>query len=189
MVLFQDDLYESVYFKHEDPVKARKQMIFHTFPDIEVYHTKDVWKKHPSKEGLWLFSGRTDDFVKLGSLTKFNATYVENIVLRDERVKGVVMGGEGREVPFLLVEVGEGVDELEALEEVWRVVEDIHAEVSEDIRVERDMVMCTERERPMPRVGAKNTVNRRKTNEEYAEEIEWLYQRRLESLNGVLHEK
>lgn len=181
MVPFQDDLCESVYFKHEDPAKARKQMIFHTFPDIEIYYTKDVWKKHPTKEGLWLFSGRTDDFVKLGSMTKFNATYVENIVLRDERIKGVVMGGEGREVPFLLVEVGEGQDEGEVLEHVWGVVE--------GIRLERGMIMCTERGKPMPRVGSKNTVNRRKTNEEYTEEIEGLYQRRLKLQEGGLQGK
>lgn len=59
---FQDDLFESVIVCHRDPEEARTQIIFHVFPNLDVYRTKDVWRENtdPGKKGLWLYCGRTD---------------------------------------------------------------------------------------------------------------------------------
>ena len=78
-------------------------MIFNVFPELDKYHTKDVWKPHATKKELWLYSGWTDDFVELRTMTKFDASHIEGLVGKDRRVTGVVMGGDAREVSFLLV--------------------------------------------------------------------------------------
>jgi hypothetical protein len=174
---FQDDLYESIYIKHEDPEKANRQMVFHTFPDLQFYPTRDLWRKHPTKEGLWEYAGRSDDFVKLSSLTKFNATHIEGIVLQDPRIQAAVVGGDGKSVPFLLLELAEGVKEKEALEVIWPPIETINAKMSKDIRLGRNMIIFTNPGKSMVRVENKGTTSRKATIEKYAQEIEDLYLR------------
>jgi acyl-coenzyme A synthetase/AMP-(fatty) acid ligase len=173
---FQDDLYESVVVKHSDAEMASTQMVFFVFPELDVFHTKDVWREHPTKKGLWTMCGRTDDFVKLSSLTKFNGTHVEEAVLRHPLVKDVIMGGEGRRVPFLLVGlVDDGMDCEEALGQIWPVIDGVNDTISPEIRLKKEMVLFTTPVKPMKRVG-KGTVNRRLTLKDYADEIEKLYQ-------------
>ena len=93
-------------------------------------------------------------------------------------VKAVVMGGEGRKVPFLLVElVDEGLSEKEALDALWPAIEKTNKEISSDIRLKREMVMFAQPGKPLKRVLGKGTTNRRATTEDYADEIEELYQR------------
>jgi acyl-coenzyme A synthetase/AMP-(fatty) acid ligase len=182
---YQDDLYESVIVKHTEPGKVGTQIIFHVFPELDVYHTKDVWREHPTKKGLWLMSGRTDDFVKLSSLTKFNATHIENILLKNPLVKAVVMGGEGRKIPFLLVELAdERMDEKEGLDALWPAIEETNQEISWEIRLNKEMVIFAKPGKPLQRVMGKGTTNRRATTADYAEEIEGLYRRNAGLMNG-----
>jgi acyl-coenzyme A synthetase/AMP-(fatty) acid ligase len=182
---YQDDLYESVIVRHTDPEKAGTQVIFHVFPELDVYHTKDVWREHAAKKGLWLMCGRTDDFVKLASLTKFNATHIESVLLKNPMVKAVIMGGEGRKVPFLLVELAdEEKNERDALGTLWPVIEETNQYVSWEIRLKKEMVIYAAKGKPLKRVLGKATTNRRATVEDYAEEIKRLYQRNVVLMNG-----
>jgi acyl-coenzyme A synthetase/AMP-(fatty) acid ligase len=182
---YQDDLYESVVVRHTDPIKFGTQVIFHVFPDLDVYHTKDVWREHPTKKGLWLMCGRTDDFVKLANLTKFNATHIEATLLTNPMVQAIVVGGEGRKTPFLLIELAdEEMDENEALGALWPLIEERNKEVSWEIRLKREMVMFAKKGKPLKKVGAKGTTNRRATIEGYAKEIEELYGRNAALMNG-----
>lgn len=174
----QDGFFESVILRHGDEADAKAQPIFNVFPELDRYPTKDVWKEHATKKGYWLYSGRTDDFVKLQTLTKFNASHIEGCVGKDRRVKGVVMGGEGREVPFLLVELDEGIDEEKVREEMWCLVEEVNSRVLSEIRLGEEMTMFTVEGKPMKRVMGKGTVNRRATIQEYEGKIEKLYQKR-----------
>jgi hypothetical protein len=185
---FQEDLYESVFFKFEEPEKATTQFIFHIYPDIDVYHTNDVWQEHETKKGHWMFSGRMDDFVKLTSLTKFNATHIEGHVLKDRRMNAAIMGGDGRPVPFLLIELVDDVSQEEALDDLWQQIEMINDTMSRHIRLERDMIMFTTPGKPIPRIGNKHTTNRSGTIQLYAEEIENLYQKKTNILRDEVHD-
>ncbi len=128
---FQHDLCESVIVRHADPEKAKTQMIFHVFPELNVYHTTDVWKPHLNKNDLWLYPERTDDFIKLRDLTKMNTLHVEGLILKDPRVKACVMKGEGKKVPFLLIELVDQETSVEnATEELWPMVEGISKQMS-----------------------------------------------------------
>jgi hypothetical protein len=102
------------------------------------------------------------------------------LIAKDRRVKGVVMGGAGREAPFLLVELDAGIDEEKAREELWPLVGEANSGVLREIRLREEMIMFTSKGKPMKRVFGKGTVNRRATIEEYKGEIDDLYQRRAE---------
>ena len=56
------------------------QGIFHTFPDIKEMSMKDLFTPHPTKPGLWLFNGRTDDVVVLSNGNKIHPKDVEAII-------------------------------------------------------------------------------------------------------------
>jgi len=100
-------------------------------------------------------------------------------------VKAVVMGGEGRKVPFLLVELADQeMDEKEVLHALWLVIEETNRKISWEIRLKKDMVIFAKKGRPLKRVLGKGTTNRRATVEDYAEEIEELYQRNTGLTNG-----
>jgi hypothetical protein len=90
------------------------------------------------------------------------------------------MGGAGREVPFLWVELDVGIDEKKAREELWSLVEEVNSSIMSEIRLREEMIMFTVTGKPMKRVLGKGTVNRRMTLEEYKGEIDDLYQRRAE---------
>jgi hypothetical protein len=89
MILFleHDGLFESVFIRHMDESDAKGQLIFNVFPELDRHPTKDVWKDHATKKGFWLYSGRTDDFVKLHTHTTFNAGHIEGLIAKDRKVK------------------------------------------------------------------------------------------------------
>ncbi|TGO46611.1 hypothetical protein BOTNAR_0576g00070 [Botryotinia narcissicola] len=59
--LFTQDLYE-LYFIRQSSLTL-SQGVFSTFPHLNEYSSKDLFSKHPTKEGLWHFEGRTDDVI------------------------------------------------------------------------------------------------------------------------------
>jgi hypothetical protein len=179
----QDGLFESVFFRHKDESDAKAQLIFSVFPELDRHSTKDVWKEHPTKKGFWLYSGRTDDFVRLENAATFNASHIEGLIAKDRRVKVVVMGGAGRKMAFLLFELDAGIDEEKTREELWSLV---NSGILREIRLRKEMIMFTLKGKPMKRVFGKGTVNRRATIEEYRGEIDGLYQRRAEQTKQLV---
>ncbi|RDL38882.1 Uncharacterized protein BP5553_03222 [Venustampulla echinocandica] len=175
---FQDDLCESVIVRHEYPELAKTQMVFHVFPELKVFHTQDVWKEHPTKKGLWLYCGRTDDFVKLNTLTKFNASHVEGLLMKDPRISGAIMGGDERDMPFLLLELADkGAVPPDIVVDLWPVIEKANEDLAIEIRLKQNMVLIATAEKPLQRIF-KGTINRRAALEGYTTEIEELYRRR-----------
>lgn len=56
-----DDQYEMVLVR--DRLFDLFQAVFVTFPKIFEWRTRDLYTKHPSKPGLWLYKGRADDII------------------------------------------------------------------------------------------------------------------------------
>ncbi|KAF2138742.1 uncharacterized protein K452DRAFT_300824 [Aplosporella prunicola CBS 121167] len=154
------------------------QNIFKLYPEIDVYHTKDLFREHETKKGLWIFSGRTDDFVKLSNLTKFNASHVEVVIDRHPLVRDAIMGGEGRSRPFCLIQTKEGMDgECNAvLEEIWPAFEEANKHSAKDIQLTKEMILLAKPEKPIRKAG-KGTINRRATLADYEDEVRELYER------------
>ena len=193
----EEKLHELVLYQHDlrapdDNSGYPKQMIFQRFPDQRCYHTKDLFTPHPSREkpDLWLYTCRTDDFISLSGLAKFNATALEVIINRHSTIDAVVIGGAGRDRPFAIVQTVESPDEKVPQESfvgslsaprdrvvstIWEAFVEANSTVSERKRIYRDKIIVATKTKPIRRLG-KNTIDRRRTLEDYAVDIERMYQ-------------
>lgn len=175
---YADDLHEMVI--ERVPGEREVQIIFNVLPPGEQeYHTKDLFREHAAKKGRWKFAGRTDDFVKLASMTKFSAGHVEVLLDRHPLVRDTVVGGDGRKEPFVLVQLQESEGQRareEVLADIWPVFEEANALVAEEIRLRKEMVLFATPDRPFRKAG-KGTINRRATLADYEDEIRRMYER------------
>lgn len=94
-------LHELVFVRNEN---SKHQGAFYTFPELEEYHMKDLYERHPTKEGLWKYRGRSDDIIVLSNGEKFNPRIPEEILSSNVAVQTALIVGSGREQPLLLVE-------------------------------------------------------------------------------------
>ncbi|KAG8165060.1 hypothetical protein KVR01_005335 [Diaporthe batatas] len=171
-----DNLYE-----HIIPRKPELQLyqgVFGTFPDLQEWPMKDLYSKHPTKEGLWLYRGRADDIIVFSTGEKLNPVDMETIIQSHPAVKGAVIGGAGRFQSSLLVETTEppkdDTEREKLLEDIWHTVEKANKESPSHGRLHRDMVLFTTADRPLPRAG-KGTVIRQAALDLYVTELEALY--------------
>lgn len=84
-----DELYE--LFQTRDPKLNLTQAFFQTFPDMHEYATKDLYSKHPTKAGRWLYRGRTDDVIVLSNGEKVNPLDMEACIQGHPIVKACVI--------------------------------------------------------------------------------------------------
>ncbi|KAK4503510.1 hypothetical protein PRZ48_004425 [Zasmidium cellare] len=149
-------------------------------PEIDVYHTRDLWKKVPGLEGYWATAGRVDDFVKLASLTKFNAIVIESVLEQDPGIEKALVGGDGRNWPFVLLEPSQQLRETCGgqvelmIESVWPQLQMANTSIHADARLGKDLLLFTAAESPIQRT-AKGTSQRQATFAIYAKDIEALY--------------
>ena len=59
----EDEAYEMVL--HRDPSLEGVRRFSCNFPNVEEWHTKDLFRPHPNKPNLWKFHGRRDDIIVL----------------------------------------------------------------------------------------------------------------------------
>lgn len=113
----EEGVYEQVIVRQAE--RPGLQGFFHTFPDLNEYFTKDLYKKHPSLPNHWTYYGRSDNilvfsvslpmmllllrtFVK--SVTderyqngeKLNPVRIEEMVESHPQVRGAVVVGSNR---------------------------------------------------------------------------------------------
>jgi hypothetical protein len=180
----KSDLYELVIDKKKE--LADFQIVFDQFPELDVWHTNDLFRQHPETEDLWLYYGRKDDFMKLAYLTKFRGVDVEQIVEKHPKVHMALVGGDAQDSTCLLVEL-EGTrnsqkeqgflceDKARALDEIWPTVDkEVNEIVADAVKIKKDMIIIVDR--PLKRTG-KGSVDRRRTLAEFKGEIDGLYAR------------
>lgn len=178
-------LYELVF--RRQPEYERWQQIFHVYPSIDEFPTKDLWTKHPTREGLWEYAGRTDDLVILSHGGALYASKMEAAIEEHADVKTALIGGEGRKKPFLILELASGgshgaetgSEETPAaphslIDELWPAVEKANELCSDFVQLSKPLTMLTSPSRPFQRT-AKDTVARRDSFDLYREEISALY--------------
>lgn len=176
-----ENLFELVFEKSAD---ARWQQIFLLHPELDRYPTKDLFKKHPTKEGLWLYSGRADDVVILSNGDGLQASALEEIIAKDPNIHAALVGGTGRAKPFVVVELSTpdaatAQDLDTVVSNIWPAIEAANETCSEFARIPKQLVIIANSSKKLPRSG-KGTVLRRETFELYKSEIDAAY----ESLNG-----
>ncbi|KAL8838457.1 MAG: hypothetical protein Q9170_002132 [Blastenia crenularia] len=160
------------------------QGIFHTFPDIKEMSLKDLYTQHPTKPGLWLYKGRTDDVVVLSNGNKIHPKDVEAIISGHPAVSACLIVGTGHFQASLLLELVDtetkSVQDQEALlDSIYKTVKRANASKPPYAAITKEYIMFARPDMPFARTD-KNTVKRRMTVVLYEMEIAEFYEK-LES--------
>ncbi|ETS80303.1 hypothetical protein PFICI_07832 [Pestalotiopsis fici W106-1] len=168
---YQDDMYEVVLERR--PEYRRHQGVFVMFPDLDVWHTNDLYSPHPTKPGLLRYRGRKDDLVKLVWLTKVRAGDMESALVRDPRISNAMVGGEGKPTPFVILQLSEDVRNFDE-EDIWNIVRTLNEKHSAEVHLPRQNILVAAKDKPLRRLG-KGTLDRRGILADYGHEISKLY--------------
>jgi len=144
------------------------------FPGISSYRTRDLFKPHPLKAGLWKFHGRVDDIIVLSNGEKFNPGPIELLLHGHPLVSGALVVGQGRFQAALLIEPNAGTDSAGLEQALWPLVQKSNSLVPGQGRISRDKIMFTKSDKPLPR-AAKGTIIRKLGERLYEHEIQALY--------------
>ncbi|TVY21569.1 Non-canonical non-ribosomal peptide synthetase FUB8 [Lachnellula arida] len=177
MVPRTDTLCELI-FKRQSQF-ARWQQIFHLHPHLDEFTTKDLWARHPTRPNLWRYSGRADDLVNLTHGESLYATPLETVIQEHPDIQTVIIGGEGRKRPFIMIEFGERASVSEKskeakLESVWPYIEQANEKCADVVKISREHVLFTNPAQRLPQT-VKNTVLRTSAIALYESEIDRLY--------------
>jgi acyl-coenzyme A synthetase/AMP-(fatty) acid ligase len=124
-----NNLFELVFRRGEEGVW---QQVFFVYPQLEVYETGDLFRKHPEKEELWSYAGRRDDMIVQANSANMNAAGIEEKIMRHPNVSVAMVGGAGEDRAFVIVELNDdslvrvqegGRDKV--FEEVWGAVDEV----------------------------------------------------------------
>jgi acyl-coenzyme A synthetase/AMP-(fatty) acid ligase len=123
-----NETYELVIVRHPstDPYHGT----WHTFPHLQEYSTNDLYTKHPTKNNLWLYTGRADDVIVLSNGEKLNPTPMESILVGHLGVRGVLVVGQARFEPAALIELEDKIiRKLKTREERERMVDAVWPDI------------------------------------------------------------
>jgi thioester reductase-like protein len=171
----EDGTFELVLFA--DSSTSNISALNHNLPGVAEYHTKDLFKQHPKKVGLWQYYGRRDDIVVLSNGEKFNPVPMELLIQGHSALSGVLVVGMGRTQSALIIEskLELNNDEKASLvNEVWPMVERANRLVPAQGRIVPGMLLFSNPEKPFIRAG-KGTIVRKLTERLYQAEIDRLY--------------
>lgn len=157
------------------------QGIFHTFPDIQEMSLKDLYTQHPTKPGLWLYKGRTDDVVVLSNGNKIHPKDVEAVIGSHPAISACLIVGTGHFQASLLIELVNPLpesseDQLQLLDDIYETVKRANASKPPYAAITKEYIMFAKPDMPFARTD-KNTVKRRMTVVQYEKEIEQFYKK------------
>lgn len=150
------------------------QAAFFSFPEIDEWRTKDLYKEHPAKPGLWQYRGRNDDVIVLSNGEKFNPITFEKYVESHRDIKGAIVVGQGRFQAGLILELNKEQDPESFLEEIWPRIEKANELVAAHGRVWKSKVAFAKPGKEFAR-APKGNIIRRRTNDIFEKEINALY--------------
>lgn len=170
----EGELYELVV----KPKDKQYQAVFHTFPELKEWRTKDLFRRHPSKSHLWKYIGRRDDVIVLSNGEKFNPVETEKLIESHPLVKGALVVGQGKFQAGLLLESRldhMGTQDVSALvKNVWPMVDEANREAPAHARIYRSRIAVASSHKPFVRT-AKGSIIRLLTTATYKDEIDALY--------------
>jgi acyl-coenzyme A synthetase/AMP-(fatty) acid ligase len=159
------------------PLHLAKHFSFDKRERVTEFRTKDLFSPHPEKEGLWRYRCRKDDLVLLSGEVKMYAGAVEEAISAHSAVKTVLVGGQYRSRPFLLVEPAMSItadQEAQFMDEIWPTVEAENGKHHESARLQKELVIVVGAEKRMV-MTAKGSVDRKATLSTFEREIDQIY--------------
>ncbi|EDU51351.1 conserved hypothetical protein [Pyrenophora tritici-repentis Pt-1C-BFP] len=150
---------------------------------LDRIETKELYRPVTDSDARtrWEFSARKDDLTKLNWLAKFNAQDIEKRILLHSDVEQVLVGGEGRPTPYIIMQAKVGVldrkSEAQLLEELYEhIVTGTNKADIDEIRIPKETLLLAKKEKPF-QVNLKQVVQRRAVEQDYLGEIEQAYMR------------
>ena len=181
-----EDLYELVIVR--DPKLDLSQAAFATLPNLQEFSPQDLYSKHPTKEGLWRYRGRTDDVIVFVNGEKLNPVTMEGIIGSHPEVESALVFGTGRFQSGVLLEVKQSASSEEGLarllNSIWPYIERANNSCPAHGQIARGMAIFTNAQKPMMRAG-KGTVQRGNTIKLYEEKINALYESNKPAMHGA----
>ncbi|CEN61108.1 hypothetical protein ASPCAL07772 [Aspergillus calidoustus] len=175
---FGEDTYEQVIVR-KDKAHPGVQGCFYTFPELDEYSTKDLYRPHPTLANHWTYVGRADDIIVFSTGEKLNPTTIEGAVIGHPGVLGAQVVGAGQFHAALIIEpVKPPTNEQEKqqfLDDVWPIIEKVNQETVAHGRILRDYVFVSDPARPFPRAG-KGTIQRAMATKLYADDIRRIFE-------------
>ncbi|EAW23609.1 putative AMP-binding enzyme [Aspergillus fischeri NRRL 181] len=173
------DLHELVFVRVPE---CKMQQIFLLYPDHDRFETKDLWIEHPTRKGLWKIVGRVDDYIPLSHADGLYAASLEPEIEQHPKVKAALIGGHGRPLPVLLVELQ---DETEVASDAGRkamfeslqpYIDKVNEHCHECVKLSSERLIFASGDRPFIRT-VKGSVARMPSLELYKEEIAALFEK------------
>jgi len=173
--------YELTLVRHPDD--EHMHPVWHTFPDLREWRSKDIFSPHPTKPNLWLYQGRTDDLIVFGNGSKHNPLAFEEHLRTHPLVRTALIAGTGRQQAAALIELTDAAaaaappDALARLRDaLWPAIAAANAAAPTHARIPKSHVLLARPAKPFLR-AAKGTVQRAPTLRLYAAELDALYAR------------
>ncbi|KAF7562315.1 hypothetical protein G7046_g1833 [Stylonectria norvegica] len=168
----QDGYFELII---KQKYSRKHQLLFHNFPHLSEWQTKDLFEKHPRKHGLWRYIGRSDDTLVLSNGEKVAPVLFEKAIEGHELVKGALLAGSQRFQTCLIIEPHsfEAVED-DLIDRLWPSIEAANALLPSHAKVWRSMTVISVPNKPFSR-APKGSIKRQATCKLYAEEIRTLY--------------
>ena len=170
MQAYADDMFEMVMDRNPSLEKIRSLSC--NFPNEEVWHTKDLFKKHPTK-GLWQFAGRADDIIVLSSGEKYNPVPAEVSLGSIPGIKGAMIVGHSRFSPALLLELSPDASNT-TVADLWPEIDAVNSKTPEFGKIRRSLIFIAGPDKAFERAG-KGTIIRASTERLFQLEIDELY--------------
>lgn len=178
-----DEAYELVVLR--DDSTEHISGLDHNYPGVSQWHTKDLFRPHPTIPRLWRFHGRKDDIIVLSNGEKFNPVPMEALLHGHSLIAGALVVGQGQVQAALLLEPKQDtISSKSLIREIWPFVEQANCLVPGHGQITRSNIIIASPGKPFQRAG-KGTIVRRLTEQSYSIEIERLY----ELSNQASHEK
>ena len=162
--------------------------IFHTFPDVDRYETKDLFEKHPSVPNAWRLVSRTDDVLILSNGEKVVPLPMEEIIRLAPEVKGVLYAGQGRFMVSAVIELTEEAQSKPretVLKALKPYIDNANKRAPGFARLSPNMIIFTSNEKPMRRTGKGSIMRKAVLLKDYADEINTLYKQQEESQQTI----
>lgn len=161
------------------------QGCFYTFPGLDEFSTKDLYRPHPTLEDHWKYVGRADDIIVFSTGEKLNPLTIEGAVMGHPEVMGAQVVGSGQFHAALIVEpVQYPKNEEETqrlLDDILPIIENVNVETVAHGRLSRDFVFLADSTRPFPRAG-KGTIQRAMVIKLYEEDIKCFFEKRKDEM-------
>ncbi|KAI1332355.1 nonribosomal peptide synthetase [Xylariaceae sp. FL0255] len=172
----EDEVYRLVVVRKEK--NPGLQGFFYTFPELNEYDTKDLYKKHPTKPNWWLYQGRSDNIIVFSNGEKLNPVTIEEAIQDHPELKGAIVVGAGRFQPSLIIEPvthpKNGAEAKKLIDRVWPSVVRLNKETVAHGQIGPEYIMVSRPEKPFLRAG-KGTIQKAGTVKLYQPEIDAHY--------------